>query len=145
MGINLKNKMVNLSATLGLVFSFCIVFLLVIIMLYPYKLVDYNYDKFKIITPVVKAGSEVIFESEFYKNTDLGAMVERQLINSNIYYYSAVPANNPTGYNKRLITLVIPEYVEPGIYYVKSTIRYKVNFLREVVYVKDTEEFEVIK
>lgn len=129
--------MVTMFMSIALLVSFMIA------MLYPYNLVDYHYDKYKVLTPVVKRGENVVFESEFYKNTNLPATVSRQLINSNIYVYSDVVINNPAGPNKLKMTIQIPDFVEPGIYYIKSTVRYKVNFLRTITYVNDSETFQV--
>lgn len=138
-------KNFNWIFSIFLVISIILIISFVIAIIYPYNLVDYNYDKYKILTPVVKRGTQVIFESEFYKHTDLSATVSRQLIDGNVYYYAEMPATNPQGYNKIKVTLDIPSYAEPGKYYIRSIIKYRVNFLRTITYINDTEYFEIIE
>jgi hypothetical protein len=114
------------------------------LLVYPYKVLSFNYDKAEVITPIVKAGDEVRFKVDYVKYGNLYGTVARQLVNEYVYYYSPVITSTPPGHIVRTMAVTIPSNAEPGIYFIRSTYVYRVNFLREITYVKETENFEVI-
>mgnify|MGYP001563702585 CR=1 FL=1 len=111
---------------------------------FPFEPVTFNYDKFKILTPEVKGGDSVKFESSYCRKMDVPVVISRQLINTYLYFYPDVIGMTSLGCQKRVVTLKIPTTSEKGEYFVRNTYRYQVNTLREVVYVKDTEKFKVV-
>jgi hypothetical protein len=140
-----KDKFLYCSSIVVLVSIFLVIAYLTTLLVYPYKLVTFNDDKFPILTPTVKAGEEVQFQVDFYRYTNLPTTVSRQLINNYVYYYPEVTASNPQGHLIKVGTVTIPANVEPGDYYIRTAYKYKVNFIREITIVKDTEYFEVIE
>lgn len=113
-------------------------------LLYPYRPISFNYDKAEVITPVVKRSETMQFKASYCRHNDMVATISRQLINTYIYYYSDITSASPKGCQDRIISVDIPVNIEPGEYYVKNTYSYKVNPIRTIKFVKETEKFEII-
>jgi hypothetical protein len=127
----------------------CIVTILILgiiaMMIVPIKVTDFKDDKFPILTPIVKAGEQVQFHVVVTKYINAPATVSRHLVNDYIFSYTPMISNVEKGTSERTVSLDIPKYIEPGIYHIKTVYIYKINFMREVTYIKNTEDFEVVK
>ena len=115
------------------------------VMFYPFNLMTSLRDEFHVLTPEVRAGENIQFESAWQRNTDLPIVVSRQLIDTYIYHYQDIASNPPKDVQKKVITVKIPAYVEPGEYYFRNIHTFKVHNFREIKYFKNTEKFRVIK
>lgn len=141
----MKRKLIYYVAWSSIIIAMSMMIYLSFLMFYPYKVVTFNNDKFSVLTPEVKRGDMVIFKSSFCRYTDVTSIVSRQLINDFIYYYQEFTSSLPKGCQVKVMNVKIPEYAEPGEYYIRNTYRYKINMIREIVYIKDTEKFRVVK
>ena len=139
----MKDKITYIVSLSVLIIVIAFVLVSIGMLLCPAQVIDFKTDKYKILTPVVKAGESVKFHAEFEKLRPQGGTVNRQLIDSIIYFYPEARTDIPVGYYDVDGEVTIPSYVDPGIYYIRNIYTYKINLIKTITYTMDTETFEV--
>jgi hypothetical protein len=139
------DKILHRLAALTLIMAISLMLYFSFVLFYPFKILTFEYDKFPVLTPVVKAGDVVVFRSKWYRYSCAKGTVSRQLVNNYLYYYSPMPTLSNKGFNDKKIPLKIPSDVEPGEYFIRNIYTFKIHNFRIIEYVKDTESFKVVK
>ena len=112
----------------------------------PARVISFCSPKYEVLTPVVKAGEFVEYRIELIKYKEIPGTVSRMLVNSYIYTLTPTDGNLPIGPNNQILRIPIPNFVEPGLYYINTVYKYPTNFgFRTEVYSHNTETFEIIK
>ena len=91
----------------------------------------------------VKAGETINYHTDYCKHYDMPGKLSIQLIDTFAYNYNTLDSNAPIGCKGFDRGIYIPKGVPPGNYFLRVTIRYQVNPLREVIYTNETNVFEV--
>jgi hypothetical protein len=118
---------------------------LILVMTLPCKVLEFPNDKYEVITPVVKAGGEVTYRMQYEKFKPFVGTASKQLINDIVYSYLPAVGQASVGITDKEVTLEIPDYISPGIYFIRTVYTYKVNALKTVTYTHDTVTFEVVR
>lgn len=138
-----KISIVSLTLTLILMFS------VLVLLLKPYNINEIE-EPAKILTPVVEAGDDVVFNIKFCKKRDIQASITRLLVKVEDPTSVRIPLieftdNAPAKCNDFDVHEKIPEFVESGKYIVYTSIVYRPNFIRgDVEYNFETEPFSII-
>lgn len=109
---------------------------------WPIKVADYN-TPYEVRPKVIEAGQTVYYTSNYCKYLPLQAEVNRSIVDGTVIFLPSVTTNLETGCHKIDIPVTIPLNTPPGNYHIHISIRYKVNFIREITAKIETKEFTV--
>lgn len=127
------------------IFAAWLLILLIYWSAYPYKLIDFEKEPFKVSTKQVKAGGTLIYKVPFCKYTPIRPSITRVFSNDILYTQPVVTAiANPLGCHTNNIQAYVPKELPPGIYHLNTIYRYQVNPIRTIDISTETEQFEVI-
>jgi len=110
---------------------------------WPTEVMQPNVQPYKINQSVIEAGQEIYFTADYCKFKPLPAKVSRSIIDTTIIFLAETTTNLDTGCKKVDTSVLIPLNTPPGIYYIQSTLTYRLNPLHEMNYRLVTEKFEV--
>jgi len=113
--------------------------------IYPYKPIEFKDKVFKIETPIVEQGGILSYKSNYCKYMDIPATVNRLFINGLIFEKPSSVASRDVGCHTVDVGVLVPSELPSGEYFLRNIFTYKVNPIREVIIVKDTEIFKVIE
>ena len=139
--MNIMHKFSALVISVTFIFIIYVMYL----MYYPVNVLEFNTPIYEILTPIVRKGGIVKFRVDLVKHNALPATHTRQLIDGYTYIMTTAIANAPKGKVDFIASQKLPDYIETGKYYIKSTYTYEINKLRTVTYSHRTGFFEVIK
>lgn len=128
---------------IGLLSAIVLVCICVTWMIYPYH-------PLKVIDPLepakltIKAGDAQIFRFHYCKSTNRNGEVSVTLKNSSLIHFPGYIVTHDKGCYIKNISLAIPDYAEPGMYVAEYYIEYKMNPLRTIGIIFDTETFQII-
>ena len=123
---------------------FCLIVVLVV-MFIPVKVFEVKGDS-KILTPVVKTGDYVRYETSYCKYKDIESTVSKVLVNGLFFSYSPYQTRSlKLGCHTVEVFSQIPHFIDAGTYHITISSQFKVNPLRTEVINYKTEEFKVIK
>jgi len=140
--MSIKPKVDNLILILLILLMIAII-VFVFLEVYPFEVVRYN-SPFKVLTPVVKAGDDMLYERSGEKFIDATARLACSFEDDIIYFIPDRVDNLPVGDIDGVRQITIPANLPPSTYVFKCTVTFKIHDFREVVHYFYTEEFEVI-
>lgn len=114
-------------------------------MTYPYEPTVFQEEPFKVETKVVKQGGALIFGGELCKNYSVRPVISRAFTNGLVFYTPLVVGEKSIGCQDARVAVRIPQELPVGVYFLKNTYQYRVNPIRIIRLVHNTEEFEVIE
>jgi hypothetical protein len=131
---------VNISLVILLGALFLFMFWLV----YPYKTVTFNKEPFRVLTPVIKRGENLIYEIDCCKYIKMSPMTARSFVDELIYNLPmGIATPKPLGCGVYKFNLLVPLTLPPDTYVLKTVYKYQVNPIREIEVVGVTEKFIV--
>jgi hypothetical protein len=110
---------------------------------YPYKVIEFKESK------TLKAsyfqGETLSVKISHCKYMPLPARVAGQFVDGVVFTLKETTANSPVGCATRVaLDITVPHELEPGVYVYRQTMQYKVNPLRIVAVVFETNKFNVV-
>ena len=126
-----------------------VITLAIALLLMVFYCLFYPYNPLEVVGPMeilsenVHKGDMVEYKVVFCKNTDKQATITRELVNDFHFTYSAVKTNNEVGCQEALLHLLIPEFAPAGEYKIRTTAAYKMNTIRDMEVVYESETFMV--
>lgn len=134
------------------VFFLAVVCIFSIIMLYllfaPITVIKANVQPYKVLTPNVKVGQQIVYQVDACKYMDVSGMIERNFVSteSGILYPALVETNNiSSGCSKTRVSTTVPLFLPTGDYYISLRVVYKVNVMRDEIYNFKTVPFHVYR
>jgi hypothetical protein len=115
------------------------------LILCPYKVLEFKDARFPVITKQVERGDSLIFVSNYCKYVDEPATVSRSFINDFTYATVPIITHAKAGCRSMRVVVYVPPELPLGTYYLHNKFVYKVNPLRTITIVHDSEEFEVVE
>jgi hypothetical protein len=140
----MKNKALHIGVGVLLLLSFVLIVQLLYWWIYPYDLMELK-QPFKILTPTVQRGGMFVYEMDYCKKTDLVPVVNRQFVDGLVYILPVSSSSIKRGCNVIKNSVIIPASLPEGVYYLSSTVIYKVNPIRTITYEYRTDKFTVVK
>lgn len=125
-------------AALFLLIAGCLAFI-------PVDVVKTNVQPYKIVTPVVEAGENMIYEADVCKYKEVYSVVTRSFVDEKGVNYPLPQqySNIPAGCGKnRVIVPTLPTY-HSGKWYMTLDVQYQVNPLRTQTYHFRTDTFTI--
>jgi hypothetical protein len=115
-------------------------------LLYPYNPITVQ-SPIEIINPgrQVKVGDFVVYKIKYNKYMDVHGTLSRKLVNSYKIDLADSFVTAPVGKDCDQVKIKIPNYADPGVYYLWWSVSYKVNPLRTITVSAESEKFEVVK
>lgn len=115
----------------------------ILIQLWPITVITPLTQPYKVITKKVKVGEQLIYVVDACKNINASSVVSRAFVDG-IRYPAITTINNvPTGCQKTNVSILVPNFVAPGVYHLELNVQYKINAFRVDTYQFNTENFEV--
>jgi hypothetical protein len=113
----------------------------------PYRVIEI--DDFLTSQTTYNQGERVDYSFEYRKYTDLNTLVNREIVNSTVFHIDSYVANLPKTQNDSWQHFhngfVLPSGIEAGDYRVRLVYIVKVNPIRTVTKVFESEVFTVVK
>jgi hypothetical protein len=143
----MKKKLHDIQIALCLVVLTVTPLLLIFWTVYPYKLFTFYTDKIPVVTHVLKRGDTLKWEVESTTNyDDIKCTITRELRDDIVTTYPPLDYVTKKGYNHFInASLVLPKSIDTGTYYLHLRGSCHVNPVRDIVFERDSETFEVIK
>ena len=123
-----------LAITLMLMVFYCL--------FYPYNPLEVE-EPMEVLSENVHGGDIVSYKVKFCKNTDKPATITRELVNDFHFTFSEVTVNNRIGCQEALLHIQIPDFAPAGEYKIRTTATYRMNTIREIAVVYESETFIV--
>lgn len=136
--------MINKLSSLFLGGMILVSLIFLYLMFWPVEIIKPNVQPYKIQTPIVHIGGQVIYVIDACKYRETTAQVSRRFVNGVIFMLPPVTNNVPKGCFITPTSVTIPSEITPGTWYLQLDIEYKVNFLRTKSYHFKTDTFQVI-
>ncbi|MCK9370284.1 collagen-like protein [Candidatus Dojkabacteria bacterium] len=115
-------------------------------LVYPYKTVTFNKEPFKVLTPVVKKGENLVYEVDYCKYTKVTPTTSKAFLDEIIFNLpDSTAVYKPIGCDVIKFNLLVPTTLPIDTYVLQTTYKYKVNPIREIIVVAKTEPFSVVK
>ena len=105
----MKYKILVLLSYLTLLSATILMLYFSYILFYPFVPCEFKDENYKVLTPVVKRGGNIVFEGYVCKKMNVSATVCSQLIDTYIYFYPEMTGNIPIGCANRTVVLPIPD------------------------------------
>ena len=125
--------------------AFILVCLVFYWLVYPYKVIEIKDPIFPVMNKVVKQGTILIFTSNNCKYMNIIAKTSRIFVDDLMHYVPQTTSNVRKGCGKINISVIVPETLPSGKYHLQNIYEYKVNPIRTITIIKDTEEFLVVE
>lgn len=139
--INQKESKVSKAITsLGIVANMLVAFVMAMIiygLFYPYNPINI---KAMVKEPEVRRGEEIILNTMGQKNMSVPVEAFIELVDGGNYPIMTYFENNPVGAFNKVKKFIAPN-INPGMYKVRWTGKYKINCIREVTVVVYSNEF----
>ena len=128
---------------IGLMFA--VVVVVIYWLTYPYNPLVFNDFEFPIINKVIHQGDMIYYRSNYCKYMNLPALVTRTFANDILYVTPSTVTNRPMGCNVITIGVSVPHELPIGSYQIKMRYDFRVNPIRTITILENTEEFEVLE
>lgn len=140
-------KILNIISAFTLILAFTMVVVIGFWLVYPYKTIEFKNVPFPILNEgkVVKQGDRARYLVEACKYSKDAPVVTKNFIDGVIYSTTPVPGAIPLGCNKTIMDIYVPRAIPAGTYSVQIIARFKVNPLRTITIISNTENFNIIK
>lgn len=112
-------------------------------LLYPYNPITFKDTPHEVITKTVKRGEHVAFYFDYCKNINMSGDLTISFVDGFIYNTSTVKSNIVPGCHKVVYQVYVPKAIPLGTYKISAALNYKVNPIREIDIVTETEYFIV--
>ena len=138
-------KFLNYLALLSILSAIFLIGLITFWLNYNYQPLVFNDPVMPVLTKTVRAGETLRYVSNFCKNTNEPATVSRRFINGIVFATPVIITKSEKGCQEKTVAVSVPLELLEGPYRLSIVYQYKVNPLRTITVVQDTETFEVIK
>jgi hypothetical protein len=100
---------------------------------------------YKVKTPVVVQGGNLIYTAHACRNTMASGIVEYSLTDDIVYTFAQTTTlNRPKGCGYKDVLFNIPSVIHPGTYHLHLKATYQINPVRTFIVEVDTENFTVV-
>lgn len=139
------SKPAIIITNLGLASAFILLLLVGYWTMYPYKPIEFFTEPHKVLTKSNVAGSHVSFNLDYCKYMDLSTDLTVSFVDGFVYNTTPIITNLEIGCHSLTQSIYIPKALPAGTYSVKMAMRYKVNPIRYIDVVTQSDKFEVTK
>lgn len=115
-------------------------------LLYPYKPAEYKNLPQKVDKEVYKIGEQIKLSIDFCRYMSIVPTINRSFVDGIVYnLHGTVSPTSDLGCHLKVVSISVPQTIQPGKYHISTNFRYKVNPLREIEIITISEDFTVIK
>lgn len=132
-------------AAVGLIFCIAFMGYVTYLAVWPFKTIEPTHQPYKVLTPKVHPGEDIVYVSEICRYTDVQPTVVRQLVGESIIYLPNRISKFPKGCGAYKVPSRVPPETPPGFYHLELAPSYRINPVRTIVVNIETEEFEVVE
>ena len=112
-------------------------------MFYPYKTLTVVNSPVPVSPAAISSGEPLTLQLELIKGTSKPGRVTANLINDVVIDFPVRWIVFPKGPCKRNFLMEIPKYAPPGEYYIRFIVHYKMNPIRTIDVVFETQNFTI--
>jgi len=113
-------------------------------LLYPYKPIEFT-APLRVNKKEINPGDHLSFDISYCKTCKLQANITNIFVDSIVYYTPTQPSDLAPGCHSTTYSIYIPRALPPGEYHIKSIYTYRVNPLRTINVIVETESFTIVK
>lgn len=135
-------KLLTTMSYFTLILSFLFISLVAYWLLYPYNPITFK-SPYKINTNVVSQGDTLRYTFEYCKHSSQLPEVKREFVDGIIFVSTDSRANVRVGCGTAISQVYVPDTLPPGEYTLRITVKYQVNPLRVISYIRETNQFKV--
>ena len=114
------------------------------VFLYPFRVIELK--SIRMLTPIVKVGTQAKYEASFCKFYDVPGMAQRKLVDHYEYFLVQEISNSiGVGCTTKVFSIPIPSWAEAGVYRIDTQLSHRLFSLRDINFSYSTPNFEVVK
>lgn len=113
-------------------------------LIFPLDIIKPRTQPYKVLTPVVHSGGELVYVVDACKIMETTAVASRSFIDGVVFSLPSTTANIKKGCFKTNMSVTVPKQISSGTWHLQIDIEYKVNTFRTKTYHFKTENFQVI-
>lgn len=140
----MKHKFMYLVGIVTLLGALATILTVLVWSLYDYKPLKINKEPMYVLTKEVNPGDILIYQLDYCKFNDGDVSISRSFVDGIVFTTPIIKASNEMGCRIQNISILVPQTLPAGRYYLKVDYTYKVNPIREVTVTSYTEKFTVI-
>jgi hypothetical protein len=116
-------------------------------LLYPYPMVTYDHKPFHIVESPKAAyqGGHLSYEYAYTKPRQYTTTVTKQFVDGIVFQSESLVTLRPIGHAHVVSEIPVPYTLPPGRYKLRITATYKLNPIRSVTQISETEQFLVME
>lgn len=136
--------MLNKISSGVILFTAVLLITSLLIKVWPVTVTRPNVQPYKVLTPKVRVGDQLVYVVDSCKYLKVTGIVSRSFVDGVRYPSITSSGIVKPGCSKTKVAIQVPNYVVPGIYHVDLSVQYQINPFRTDTYNFYTENFEVI-
>lgn len=140
----LSNRFIYEGSLLVVFLTFVTMLIGIYLLFIPIKAFEVDGNS-KILTPVVKAGEVVSYQTTYCKHENVPAVISKTLVDGILIPFAPYTSNVGIGCNSTVVFNTIPKFTPPGTYFIRILNSFRINSIRTTSYEYRTDDFEVIK
>lgn len=117
----------------------------IIIQVWPVTVIKPNIQPYKVATKKVKVGGQLVYMVNACKYYATTGIVTRTFADGVRYPALVSSGNVKPGCTNSKVSIIVPNYIVPGIYHLELSVQYQINPFRADTYQFYTENFTVVK
>lgn len=138
---DILNKTIWATLIMGMGMMLYVIWLII----WPIEAMHVNVQPSIILTPEVRAGETVSFELDYCRFTNVPSTLSRSIRGDNVYHLEPFTTVGKKGCREMVVSVVLPEDITVGTYYILTVNETQVNPLHRIVTPFETQPFTVIK
>ena len=137
-------KIKYLLAMMTLFGTFLLILVVVFWLAYPYRTIAFANSPFPVEPEIYRANDYLKIHVEYERYTDVPSIAVVRFTDGITFTMLPMTFQKPKGSGKELsMSIRVPPTLPPGKYYLDICFSYRVNPIREIVVVAQTQQFEV--
>lgn len=139
------NKIIQFISITAIISAISMIIMVVYWLTYPYKVADFKNNPFPIMNEnrIVVRGERLRYFIDYCKYTNIMPELTKFIIDGVVYEMPKTVGIAYKGCNNVVSDVYIPRSIPSGTYHLKTVARYKMNPLRTIEIINETERFTI--
>lgn len=143
--MSLSSRILYCFSIITLITTFGFLIYISYLLLWPIKIIDFDPSPLTVVDKSLRNGDQLEYIVKYCRYVDHPMEISRSLVDTIVYSLIPYITQDPPGcYTKHILTTMIPEKLPSGKYHLHLNYHIKVNPLRDINIIRETEQFEVI-
>ena len=146
-----KHTVLTVFTVGTMVSAFVLLITILFWLLWPYKIIEYDPSTdYNIVFGLdqdgaVEQGGKIAYEFDYVNETDIIPQISKRFVDGIVFNAAEGSISLPVGSGHAVVETDIPETLPPGTYHLEIIRKFKVNPIRTIEVISQTEKFVVVE